>query len=260
MTGYLQTIESAVGQTIGLIRENGQVEDCTVVPAASSAGVTPLATVFFVDKNTGSTAQDGSIANPFDTVQAALTAAAAAPGSSVGVLVAPGDYSAEVLTFSGPQSLQVSALWQTSQGFNGNGASPHIGPLTISGSSGVFLNGLESEGVDGGSGSVNLQNCTFLAGTITCNGGVVSGISTFFNGGVVLAGQNIRLQSCEIKNVTINAAGTLVEVTGSVWDTGSTVVFGGAPGSLRLDSLTNFYWTAMGGGATLTNGSVAVLV
>ncbi|MEY2875338.1 MAG: hypothetical protein RLZZ373_2709 [Pseudomonadota bacterium] len=31
--GFLRTAESALGQTIGLIRENGQVEDCTVTEA-----------------------------------------------------------------------------------------------------------------------------------------------------------------------------------------------------------------------------------
>jgi hypothetical protein len=31
MTGFLKTIETVAGQTIGIIRENGQVEDCTVV-------------------------------------------------------------------------------------------------------------------------------------------------------------------------------------------------------------------------------------
>jgi hypothetical protein len=35
MSGFLQTIESAAGQTIGIIRENGQVEDCSVVDPAS---------------------------------------------------------------------------------------------------------------------------------------------------------------------------------------------------------------------------------
>jgi len=35
MTGFLQTIETVAGQTIGIIRENGQVEDCAVVDPAS---------------------------------------------------------------------------------------------------------------------------------------------------------------------------------------------------------------------------------
>ena len=38
MTGFLKTIESPPGQTIGLIRENGQVEDCAVVDPADVAG------------------------------------------------------------------------------------------------------------------------------------------------------------------------------------------------------------------------------
>jgi hypothetical protein len=35
MSGFLQTIETSPGQTIGIIRENGQVEDCAVVDPAS---------------------------------------------------------------------------------------------------------------------------------------------------------------------------------------------------------------------------------
>lgn len=40
MSGFLKTIETASSQTIGLIRENGQVEDCEVVPE-SSVQLTP---------------------------------------------------------------------------------------------------------------------------------------------------------------------------------------------------------------------------
>lgn len=37
--GLLRTSESAEGDTIGLIRENGQVEDVTIVPEAGAGGV-----------------------------------------------------------------------------------------------------------------------------------------------------------------------------------------------------------------------------
>ena len=35
MTGFLQTIESPAGQTIGILRENGQVEDCAIIDPSS---------------------------------------------------------------------------------------------------------------------------------------------------------------------------------------------------------------------------------
>jgi hypothetical protein len=35
MSGFLQTIESPAGQTIGILRENGQVEDCAVIDPSS---------------------------------------------------------------------------------------------------------------------------------------------------------------------------------------------------------------------------------
>jgi hypothetical protein len=38
MTGYLKSIETAAGQTIGLVRENGQIEDCQLVDPADVAG------------------------------------------------------------------------------------------------------------------------------------------------------------------------------------------------------------------------------
>jgi hypothetical protein len=38
MVGFLKTIESPAGQTIGVIRENGQVEDCAVVDPAELGG------------------------------------------------------------------------------------------------------------------------------------------------------------------------------------------------------------------------------
>jgi hypothetical protein len=38
MVGFLKTIESPAGQTIGLIRENGQIEDCAVVDPADVGG------------------------------------------------------------------------------------------------------------------------------------------------------------------------------------------------------------------------------
>lgn len=228
---------------------------------AAGGSVLPLSNVFIVDKNTTSTAQDGSFANPFNTVQEALDAAALAPGDNVAVLVCPGDYLSEgALTFSaGSKLLQLSALQQTSQGFNGNSL-PRIGALTCTGSFvGVSLRGVTHGSVDGGFGSVRLQDCSMLNGTVTCDGGVVSGVSCWFNTGCALAGANIRLQTCEIQSVTMTVAGTLVEVTGSMWTVGAAIEFVGNAGDVRLDSLSDFYFTAMGGAATITNGAVVQL-
>ncbi len=251
MTGLLQTIESAVGQTFGIIRENGQVEDVSVVAASAPGGsILPLSNVFFVDQGTASAAPDGSIANPFPTFAAAIAAAAVVSGNTA-ILLCPADYSAEgPQVWAGNQTLQVSALEDPAQGFGGI-SSPVIPAISTAGFFGLKFTGL---------GSLDLQNCSALNGAVlTCNGGVVNAIDCAFETGVSLAGQNVRLNNCEVKNVTITAAGTLVEAVGCNWTVGASVVFSGSAGTLRLDSLTNFYWRAMGGAATVTNGTIVQL-
>lgn len=75
--GFLQSIETIAGQTIGILRENGQVEDCFVVDPASIAG--PV----FLTLTAGDTAAAGA-ANT-----AALEAAAV---SGASIILPPGDY------------------------------------------------------------------------------------------------------------------------------------------------------------------------
>jgi len=63
MVGLLKTIETPAGQTIGLIRENGQVEDVEIV-AALSASFLPIQNVRWLDELFTGTST-GSIAEPF---------------------------------------------------------------------------------------------------------------------------------------------------------------------------------------------------
>lgn len=101
MTGYLKTIETIAGQTIGIIRENGQVEDCTVVPESTLSGA-PLTQTFWVDPGRVGSLEDGSIANPFLTAQAAIDALELAAVSGTIILAAgQAGYLAENLVIAG---------------------------------------------------------------------------------------------------------------------------------------------------------------
>lgn len=63
MAGLLKTIETPAGQTIGIVRENGQIEDVQIVPVLS-AGFSPIQNVRWLDELFTGTST-GSIAEPF---------------------------------------------------------------------------------------------------------------------------------------------------------------------------------------------------
>jgi hypothetical protein len=91
MVGFLKALDTPAGRTIGIIREDGVAEDCTVVdPSALVSGT--LSNVWFVDKGAAA-GGDGSAGRPYDTLLAAVTAHAA--GGTF--LLTPADYSAETI-------------------------------------------------------------------------------------------------------------------------------------------------------------------
>lgn len=221
--------------------------------------VVPLLRLLFVDGATASTAQDGSIANPFKTMAAALTAAEAAPfvfTSFVGVLIAPGDYSAETLTYAGAAPLRISAILPGREINLG----VLLGHLTISGNDGVGLTGVNVASVDAGSGDLMLDNCY-------CEGALTAGASVrAFNSRLrfsTVSAYDAFFRQCELTGVDFTIAGQIAQFYGSIWSNagtaGGSVVFPatGDP-KLYLDSLTNWWWQSMGAAASLVNGSLVV--
>lgn len=234
----------------------------TAAPGGGGGGGAPLSNVFFVDAGNAQADPDGSIGNPFPTVQEALTAgvAAAATAPWVAVLVTPGDYSGETLDWAGGVPLQLSALAGTARVYSQQ-ASVRIGPLVSSNFANLYLNGLQTDDVDGGFGSVTLEDCDANAATITCNGGIVGGFNCLFEA-CTLEGANVRLRACELRGaMTLHMAGGLASVTETAWQSSAAVTFDtDFPSFLELDERTHFDWLAMGVGAVLTNGSLRLLV
>lgn len=228
---------------------------------AAGGAIEPLENTRFVD---GSTTvpladQDGSIAAPFSTVQAALDALVAALARPV-VLICPGDYSAEVLVWAGETDIQLSSFSQAARGFQaGFVDSVRIGSFECD--FGVSLTGIQHGSIDGGFGTITLQNTTCNGPvTLASDGGLVVGFNAFVGGaGNVINASNVRFNASELQEITMNVSGTLVEVTDTNWQIGATVEFTGAAGSLRLDSMTEFYFDAMGGAASVVNGSIEPL-
>lgn len=74
--GFLRTSESALGQTIGLIRENGQVEDCTITEAGGTPtalratyALLPASGVTFENANLGTVGVVSEVGTFVDVVQ-----------------------------------------------------------------------------------------------------------------------------------------------------------------------------------------------
>lgn len=67
MSGFLKTIETVAGQTIGLIRENGQVEDCSVIDE-SELGAGGVVRCDWAIISTGATFATGAVGPIYDVV------------------------------------------------------------------------------------------------------------------------------------------------------------------------------------------------
>ena len=174
MSGYLRTIESQAGQTIGLIRENGQVEDCSIVDASSTPIGGSGPGLYFVDKNAAA-GGNGSILSPFNTFAAAFAAAASDATTTArpqAIWCTPGTYAAEP-----PQASAVAGFVLTVVGWNIGGdiaQVPDTGPtlpniqLTGAGTIGVNLVACNIGTVDVATGEVTLSSGA-VASTVTCD-------------------------------------------------------------------------------------------
>lgn len=227
--------------------------------ATPGGGIAPLSNVFYVDGGNVQASPDGSIGNPFPTVQEALTACQGLAVQFAGVLIAPGDYSAEALTYSGNTSLQLSAATGTSRVYS-NQSNTIIGNLVNTGFGQLYLNGLKHGSINGGFASINLEDCDCNGVTVTCDGGIVGAFNCAIES-TLLEGANIRVRSSELRAPTIHATGATVEVTDTLWIVSGAVNFDSDfPSFLRLDSMTLYNWQQMGGSATISNGTVLPLL
>lgn len=115
--GFLKSIETLAGQTIGVLRENGQVEDCFIVDPADVGGGEALTALWFADAG-AAPGGTGTIGAPFNTFAGAITAAQAdftANNRDQTIVCVPGDYSGEALqtlTLAPGRKLTVTA-WAT---------------------------------------------------------------------------------------------------------------------------------------------------
>jgi hypothetical protein len=123
MVGFLKALDTPAGRTIGIIREDGVAEDCTVVSTGEVSGAA-LPQTFWVSPGSVGSLQDGSAANPFLTPQAAMDQLEllALPGV---LLLAEGDYTALNLVVSS-QSVAV-------YGFGVGAGLPFLNSVTVSG-------------------------------------------------------------------------------------------------------------------------------
>lgn len=174
MAGLLRTIETPEGQTFGLIRENGQVEDVTVVPGGGSPIGGSASAVYFVDQ-AAPAGGNGSILAPFNTFADAFTAAgvnATATGRPQTIWCTPGNYSGE-----GNQTSTAAGFTLTVVGWNIGGDLPNTvatGPtlpnisLTGAGTQGLNLIGCAIGTADVTTGEVTLQSGS-VASAVTCD-------------------------------------------------------------------------------------------
>lgn len=216
--------------------------DCCCSPFGPPGGgaVAPLSQAVYVSKAAAG-GGDGSIAKPFNTLQAA---ADALPTGGV-VLVAPGDYSAETVAWADDVPISWNSLGPllgSAQGTSVDPNSPQFPPftLTVSGNPGApqSFQGLRMTGL-----------ATFGGGNVTyfhgCTGVNVAGAVVLF----VLGGQLVEsdignttlfCQGVDIFNATMRAASFIYLLGCQSWGQGISVEFpAGPPGpTLFFDTTT----------------------
>jgi hypothetical protein len=260
MTGFLKTIETVAGQTIGIIRENGQVEDCTVVDPADVGGGAPLPDALYVAQGAAA-GGNGAIGTPFNTLADGLTALAALGVNFGCLLISPGDYSAEgVLHWVGTGALMLKG-YSAGVPFSDPFASPNpqVQLPSITADTGfpdLYLDNV-TEAL-----STQFNNFTNIFG-VGCElqsvitGGALSLRDSRMIGSMSVGG-DVRLWNCEAQTDTNwSVAGTSVELVGSKLNpfTGN-ILFSGSPGVVTVDDYSNFYVVA--NTISITNGTKTV--
>jgi hypothetical protein len=183
MVGFLKALDTPAGNTIGLIREDGQAEDCSVIPAASILGA-PLSGAWWVDPGTpvATADQTGTIGAPFATLAQAIAAAQAdytANVRSQTIWLAPADYQAEGLQTIAMLGQTLSLInWQQATNF----LTVLLPEFNVTGE--LTLIGVAINAPVTCTGSIFAQRGV-VTGLCTCNGIQAYNFSVFSAGGTV---------------------------------------------------------------------------
>jgi len=185
-----------------LLKSGGTVVRPQLVDVQELSNMLPLTRALYVDKDTAAPAslQDGSIAYPYSTVQAACDALGG-PGGIV--LIAPGQYTEPAVSITGGQ-ISLVALGPKSQGSNANVTfNNSVSSVSDLGASNIsFINALASSGrifadncaitnFSAGAGVSIVQNCAVT--NVTCTGTLQAYNTTFTNSTTLAA---IESYSC----------------------------------------------------------------
>lgn len=260
MVGFLKTIESPAGQTIGVIRENGQVEDCAVVDPADIGGGAPLPDALYVAQGAAA-GGNGAIGTPFNTLAAGLVALANLAVDFPCLLIEPADYSAEgVLHWIGSTALML-------KGYSAGvpfpdpflGPNPQVQLPSITADTGfpdLYLDNVTL------ALSQQFNNFTNIFG-VGCElqSVITAGDLQLRNSrmlGSMSVGGNVRLWNCETQTDTNwNVGGTSIEFVGTkITAFSAPIVFTGSAGVVTVDDFSNFYFAGIG--IAITNGTKTV--
>jgi len=205
-----------------LLKSGGMVVRPQVVDVQQLADMVPLTKTAYVDRATSApvSLQDGSIAYPYSTIQAACDALGS-PGGVV--LIAPGSYTEPAISITAGQ-ISLVALGPKSQGSNANvsisnsvSSATDIGAFNIS-----FVNALISSGrifadtcsvtnFSSGAGISILQNCQIT--NVTCTGTLQAYQCTFTNNTTLAA---VESYNCSWNGLTCTGALTIRNSTTTI--------------------------------------------
>lgn len=221
--------------------------------------VPPLSRALFVDAD-ADPGGDGSIAAPFQTVQAAHDAATA--GSTIWVI----NYTAAAgLTVS--KSIVIAAMRVFTRrpggGYARAGTNVGLGNITVTGD--VFhvltLSGVTCGTITGGPdalGTLNINDACDVGAITTANTELRASDSDF-NG--LINGCNFGMGFVECRFGTsgtfITTAGTFVEMKGCSFPGTANITFSSSAGTVRMDSISNHWWKAVT--ESITNGSKVII-
>lgn len=268
LTGYGQIlyVDDVSKYWIGV--NSVPVSGGTIVLMAQDGNVTPLSAVLYVDNGRTVSSPDGSIANPFTTLAAGITAAAALSVGSVTLIVVPGDYSGEGTLswshFSPVLNLEAAdggVLGQGNGTMNIGGAGTVILSAFSGNNAGVRMTGIS---VRGGmtltSSALSAIRCDFnqnYPSTIVGDG-MISAWDCAFYSSFSMGVSDFSAQDCLFPNGALfTASGTKVGLLGcDLSGNPSNVLFSDSAGVVSMDDLTFSFWGSQA--PTLTNGTVRV--
>ena len=261
MTGILVALDTPAGNTIGVIREDGQVEHCSIVDPAALGGA-PLPDALYVAQG-AATGGNGSIGAPFQTLADGLLALANLGVNFGCLLISPGDYSAEgVLAWNGTGALMLKG-YSAGVPFPDPFASPNpqvqLPSITAAiGFPDLYLDNVTSALTQQFNNFTNISGVGCELQTVLTGGNLWLRNSRMVSS--MNVGGDVRLWNCEVQTDSDwHVSGSSVELVGTkiISFGAANIVFDAAPGVVTVDSFSNFYFVALGP-IPITNGTKSV--